>query len=88
MDRRPKLKEEALLDKVEEGLEANEVHMSPTGRFRESPDFSIRHRYLTTALELRRAIRSRDMPDALPAINLGLFISQCREARGLPPLEA
>ena len=72
MDATPKLRNEALLRKVEQGLDAHETkffaHEGEIVSTRKTVDFGTRHKYLDTALRLRGELRN----DA-PVTNIALF---------------
>lgn len=108
MEQREKLKLGALLEKLEEGLEATEIRSLAVDGDKlkvsaEVKDFSTRHKYLETALELK-GLTSKDK-EAAPTgpVNIAIILGgggseaekaavsevllATRIARGLHPLE-
>lgn len=81
MDQREKLSLGALLTKMEEGLDATElksVTLDEDNKIRPSvevPDFSVRHKYLETAMELRGIAGKKDeSAPAAGAVNLSIIL--------------
>ncbi len=79
MDRRPKLISDALLERLEEGLEAKETkffaHEGEVISKRETVDYGTRHRYLDTALRLRGELRNDG-----PTTNIAMFTPEALDA--------
>ena len=79
MDASPKLRNPALLRRLEEGLEANETkffaHEGEVISTRDTVDYGTRHRYLDTALKLRGELRGDG-----PVTNIALFTPEALDA--------
>lgn len=89
MDARPKLTKSALLDKLEEGLEAKDIRLTPSGMQVDlGPDHTARREYLKMAAQWRGDIVTPEQEEggfSRPA--LAVIILTERERRGLAPIQ-
>lgn len=77
MDARPKLRDEALFKKLEEGLDAKTTkffaHEGTVVDERETIDFPTRHKYLETALVMKGHKRADDQAPTGAAMMVNIF---------------
>ena len=81
MNQSPKLQMPSLLKKLEDGLDAVDAYPVTTGRgedkvfeLKEVPNFSVRHKYLETALELQGAM-NKDNSSVAGPLNIAIIMA-------------